>query len=127
MEFCGSRDAGRKRLSFTKHQWQAKFNIKHIAIHPHKHLQEYSDDEAEAHGGYFVISRLHGTVEWQSINVDLKLILLLSIASQIQPIWEIKFKMLSSPVSYSRFCHKAWTSDKIKEYIQRASKMFLST
>lgn len=51
----------------------AKCSAKHIALHPHKYLEGSSDDEAEASGDYFLIPRSHGTVEWQSVKVDLDL------------------------------------------------------
>lgn len=46
--FCDSRTARRKEFNFTRHQLRAKCRAKHIAIHLHKYLEEYSDDDAEA-------------------------------------------------------------------------------
>lgn len=73
MEFFGGRSPGRKGLNFTEHHWHAKCSAKRTALYPHKRLEEYAVAEAEAQGGYFMIPTSHGTVEWQSISVDLAL------------------------------------------------------
>lgn len=87
MEFCHSRSAGRKGLNFPGPQGCVTCSAEHIAVHPHQHLEEHSEDEAEVQGDWFTAPGPPGTTEWQSINLGLPLsyVLICSTAQCCSP------------------------------------------